>query len=113
MTKLVEVLGVHSCCLSTGKDCKNRQFSFQEHQSLNMIVKSLFAKIFKTCANVLALILNRHWVKLGALATVVSMAFDPVYQAFIGIEQRPIYQSHPAAFVKRALSFKDSINGEY
>ena len=78
-----------------------------------MFVMSNFAKIFKNCANIFSLILSRHWVKFGALATVLSMAFDPVYQALIRIEQRPIYLNHPVILVKRAISFEDSINGEY
>lgn len=57
-------------------------------------------------------ILHRFWVKLGALATVLSLAFDPVYQALITIEQRPRYQNHPVAVIKRGLSF-DSSNCKY
>lgn len=78
-----------------------------------MLVIHIFATIFRTCANLFELNMRRHWVKVGALATVLSMAFDPVYQAVIGIEQRLIYQNHPIASVKKALSFEDSISGEY
>ena len=51
-------------------------------------------------------------MKFGALATVLSMAFDPVYQALIRIEQRSTYLDDPLALVKRAKSFEDSISGE-
>ena len=59
------------------------------------------------------LILNRYWVKLGALITVLSMAFDPMYQALIKIDQRPSYQNHPVASVKRALSFEAASDCEF
>ena len=68
--------------------------------------------ILEPCANVPLSILIRYWVKLGALATVISMAFDPFYQALIRIEQRPKYQNDPGATVKRAVSF-DETNCEY
>lgn len=51
-------------------------------------------------------------MELGALATVLSMAFDPVYQALIEIEQRSINQNHLVAIVKRPINFEDSISGE-
>lgn len=110
--KLAEVLGAHLCCLSTGKDRRCHRSSFKKYANENMFVILGFVRISKTCANLLCLILSRYWVKLGALATVFSMAFDPFYQAIIRIEQRPKYQNDPGAFVKRALSF-DGTNCEY
>ena len=37
----------------------------------------------------------------------LSLAFDPVYQALITIEQRPRYQNNPIATAKRVQSFED------
>lgn len=37
----------------------------------------------------------------------LSLAFDPVYQALIKIEQRPKYHDYPVAVAKRALNFGD------
>lgn len=59
------------------------------------------------------LIVNRYWVKLGALITVLSMAFDPVYQALIKIDQRPKYHDYPVALVKRALGFEAALDCEF
>lgn len=62
--------------------------------------------ILNLCANLKSLILNRYWVKLAALITIISMALDPAYQALIRIEQRSKYQNDPNATVKRALNFE-------
>lgn len=41
----------------------------------------------------------------------ISMAFDPMYQALIQVEQRPRYQDDSNVIVKRALNF-DQTNCE-
>ena len=43
----------------------------------------------------------------------LSLAFDPVYQALITIEQRPRYQNDPRVTAKRAQSFEDPSSREY
>ena len=42
----------------------------------------------------------------------ISMAFDPMYQALIQVEQRSRYQNDSNVIVKRALDF-DQANCEY
>lgn len=86
---------------------------FQAHLSERICVMLILQMSPIPCANIVSFILSRQWAELEALATVLSMAFDPAYQALIRIEQRPVYQNHPIALGRRALSFEDSLNSEY
>ena len=108
MTKLIEVLGVHWCCSSVKKNYKYHEFVSCKNTSVRTCFPVRLKRNFENL-----LILNKYWVKLGALATVLSMAFDPMYQALIKIDQRPRYQNHPVASVKRALSFEAASNCEF